>query len=82
MVDALSPQVLADIQAHFTETGCQWDVERFVGFDYDDNPRYAIQPCGALVRLTDDYGSWECNEGHHHHTYGSPAWVSSGDYLD
>lgn len=81
-MEALTLEALAQLQAHHAEAGCGWNVERFVGLDYDDNPRYAVQPCGAEVRLTDAYGSWECAHGHHHHTYGSPAWVSSDDYLD
>lgn len=80
LIEALTPNELAQIQAEWDAEGCAWLVERVVGYDYDDNPRIEILPCGAATVLTDEYGSWRCAKGHHHHTYGSPAWQNDGQY--
>jgi hypothetical protein len=74
LIESCTPEELAELQAHFDAEGCVWHLERFVGYDYDDCPRYEVQPCGAPVTITDAFGSWACADGHHHFTYGSPAW--------
>ena len=89
LIEALTPEALAEAQAHFDAEGCGWIVERCIfppaeaedeGCDLGDMVFTRIEPCGATVALTDEFGSWACDAGHHHSAYGSPAWQS--DDLD
>jgi hypothetical protein len=90
LVDALAPEALAEIQAHFDAEGCGWLVERCIlppdeaedeGWDLGDMVFSRIEPCGAKVALTDEFASWACEAGHHHSALGSPAWQSE-DFFD
>lgn len=61
--------------------GCPWSVEVANGNPEPDFPEdcYDIVECGAKVRLLDDdptgEGGWQCDNGHHHFTYGGPRWA-------
>lgn len=80
LIEALSPEAVAGLETHFATEGCGWLVDRSVVIEGDRI--VCIEPCGAPVALTDEFGSWECEVGHHHFTYGSPAWEDEdwGDY--
>jgi hypothetical protein len=84
LIEALTPEALAELRENFDATGCGWIVERFVGHDYDGNPRYEVEACGSVLTITDEFGSWACADGHHHFTYGSPAWAEADlhDWAD
>jgi hypothetical protein len=79
LIEALSPEAVAGLEAHFAAEGCGWVVDRSLVIEGERWAR--LEPCEAPVALTDAFGSWACEAGHHHFAYGSPAWQAE-DFDD
>lgn len=66
-------------EAADTETGngCTWLIEVPSGHPEPDSPAdmTAIVECGGLVTFRAD--GWDCEHGHSHDTYGSPAQLAA-----